>query len=226
VAAERALLFPDGEEPPPLPGTRPAAEEIAALYGGRPLLGPAATEAAVRKEIGGADVVHLATHGYLNPYRAMSSGLLLSAPPAETTDSAADGALLAWEIQSQLKLHAELVVLAACESGRGDTARGEGVLGITRALQCAGARAVVASQWKIAEAPTMKLTLALHRAFKEGKPKDEALRQAMLALRRDPATAHPFYWAAFYLLGDPANPLPASTPPRKTPGARPARPRK
>ncbi len=200
---ERRLLFPDGTEPSPLPGTRAAAGRIAALYGTRPITGTAATETAVRARMAGADVIHLATHGYLNPYRAMSSGLLLAAPVGPVTGSDGDGALLAWEIQNQLRLRADLVVLAACETGRGEVVQGEGVLGLARALQSAGARSVVASLWKVDEAATMRLTLGLHTRIRAGMPKDQALRDAMRSVRSDPATAHPFYWAAFYLVGEP-----------------------
>jgi CHAT domain-containing protein len=141
-----------------------------------------ATEVALRLRIPQADVIHLATHGYFNPTRPMSSGVLLTPPPtgsgverlppqlAKKTpphprsddvpsegsqlESNDDGALQAWEIYTQLKLKAELVVLSACETGRGQTVRGEGIIGLTRALQYAGARSIVASQWKVADDST------------------------------------------------------------------------
>jgi CHAT domain-containing protein len=49
----------------------------------------------------------------------------------------------------------------------------------------------------------MRLMVALHRRVRVGTPKDEALRQAMAVLRQEPRTAHPYYWAPFFLLGDP-----------------------
>jgi CHAT domain-containing protein len=48
---------------------------------------------------------------------------------------------------------------------------------------------------------------AFHRKVRAGVAKDEALRQAMAAVRQEPGTAHPFYWAAFFLTGDPDNPV-------------------
>ena len=103
----------------------------------------------VRAQLAGASIVHLATHGYLHPTRVMSSGLLLAVPEhqvqlGETDD---DGVLQAWEIASQLELNAELVVLSACDTGRGESVRAEGLVGLTRALQAAGARSVVATHW-------------------------------------------------------------------------------
>ncbi len=209
---ERGSLFGDGRPPDPLPGTRQEAEEIATLYGVDPLMEERATEAALRARIERADVIHLATHGYLHPVRAMASGVLLAVPEreAESGETADDGALQAWEIYSQLRLKAELVVLSACETGRGELVRGEGVIGLTRALQYAGARAIVASQWKVADASTATLMVAFHRFLRQGVGKDEALRRAMAVLRQDARTAHPYYWGPFFLVGDPDNPNLAS----------------
>lgn len=201
-------LSPDRLPPAPLPETRTEAERIARGYGGSPLLGEQATEAALRQRLGEADVIHLATHSFWNRERPMSSGVLLTVPepqpPAGKTDN--DGALQAWEISSQLRLRAELVVLSACETGRGAPALSEGIIGLTRALQSAGARSIVASQWKVADESTAALMVAFHQKLRQGWAKDEALRQAMASVQQAPRTAHPYYWAPFFLVGDPDNP--------------------
>src|SRR5262249_51371337 len=100
---------------------------------------------------------------------------------------------------SQLKLKAELVMLSACESGRGQNVRGEGLIGLTRALQCDGARSVLASQWKVADFSTAQLMLTFHRHLRAGLAKDEALRRAMARVRQAPEMAHPYFWTAFFL---------------------------
>src|SRR5207248_675881 len=105
------------------------------------------------------------------------------------------------------------------ETGLGGKVPGEGLVGLTRALQVAGARSVVASQWKVADASTKDLMVAFHRGLRAGLPKDEALRRAMAALQQKPETAHPYFWAPFLLTGDPS-PLPRvagkpSTPTRR-----------
>ncbi|HEU4751942.1 MAG TPA: CHAT domain-containing protein [Armatimonadota bacterium] len=202
---ERSLLL-DGTAPPPLPGTREEALSIARLYGDAPVTGEAATEAAVRERLQRADVVHLATHGYYNPDEVAASGVLLTVPKTAPDPDATgeDGVLQAWEIASQLKLHARLVVLAACETARGKSSPGEGLLGLTRALQIAGARTVVASQWKVMDSSTAVLMLTFHQRLRAGTAADEALRQAMARVHADPKTAHPFYWAAFNIVGDAA----------------------
>jgi CHAT domain-containing protein len=207
------MCFGETQPPPALPGTGVEAVKVAALYDSAPLLGKDATEAALRKRIESVDVVHLATHGCSDPRRAMLSGLLLAAPakrspaggtPSGDTDN--DGVLQAWEIYSQLKLKAELVVLSACDTGRGESVAGEGLIGLTRALEYAGARSVVSSLWTADDQSTLTLMVAFHRNLRTGDAKDEALRRAMESVRRDPRSSHPYYWAAFYLTGDPDNP--------------------
>jgi len=96
-------------------------------------------------------------------------------------------------------LKAQLVVLSACETGRGQNVRGEGIVGLTRALQYAGARSIVASQWAVADESTARLMVAFHQRLRRGLAKDEALRQAMAVVRRNPETARPYYWAPFFL---------------------------
>jgi CHAT domain-containing protein len=167
----------------------------------------------------GADVIHLATHGSFDREQGTESAVLLAAGPraANPPDPGSDGRLRAWEIMSQLRLRAELVVLSACETGRGRVMRGEGIVGLVRALQYAGARSIVASQWAVADASTATLMQRFHEGFRAGLPKDEALRRAMGAVRQDARTAHPYFWAPFFLTGDPerAPPAPRKPPPRR-----------
>jgi CHAT domain-containing protein len=207
--AERlwAGLYPPGARPERLPATAREAEVIAQVYGSRALTGDQATEAEVRKQIENADVIHLATHGALQTALPMSSGVLLTPPQKEPAigETKDDGALQAWEIFSQLKLRAELVVLSACDTARGEAVKGEGVVGLTRALEYAGARSVVATQWSVvAGNSTVQLMEDFHRHLRAGVPKDEALKDAMAAVRKE--YPQPFYWAPFILLGDPDNP--------------------
>jgi CHAT domain-containing protein/Tfp pilus assembly protein PilF len=202
-----AGLYPPGAHPERLPATAREAEVIAQVYGSRALTGDQATEAEVRKRIENADVIHLAAHGALQTALPMSSGVLLTPPQKEPAigETKDDGALQAWEIFSQLKLRAELVVLSACDTARGEAVKGEGVVGLTRALEYAGAKSVVATQWSVvAGNSTVQLMEDFHRDLRAGMPKDEALKDAMAAVRKE--YPQPFYWAPFILLGDPDNP--------------------
>lgn len=196
------------ESPPrPLPNSNLEAKRVACLYSAEPLLGKDASEENVRSKIETADVIHFATHSKLSESLAMSSGLLFSPPaqdpvPGETNN---DGALQAWEIFSQLKLRAELVVLSACETALGKSVRGEGIVGLTRAFQYAGARSVIASQWQIQDQSTSIFMTALYENLNTGMQKDQALQAAMSKLASNSATSHPHYWAAFTLVGTPDN---------------------
>jgi len=209
LRGERSYLTSGGTVPARLPATAAEARRIAELYGTKPLLGESATEAAVRDKLPQASIVHLATHGYFHPHLAMSSGVLLAPPAGEIAKGKTDddGALQAWEFGMSLPLRAELVVLSACETGRGELARGEGLVGLTRSLQAAGARTVVATHWKVADEATAELMVMFHKKLKKGVAKDEALRQAMKEIAGRKRTAHPFYWAPFFLTGDPDRPL-------------------
>jgi CHAT domain-containing protein len=110
--------------------------------------------------------------------------------------------LEAWEIVQSLRLEADLVTLAACQTGLGQELSGEGVIGLTHAFQCAGARSVLASLWRVADDATADLMKAFYRCLKRGLTKDEALRQAQLKLIRSKRRRAPFHWAAFQLTGD------------------------
>ncbi len=79
---------------------------------------------------------------------------------------------------------------------------GEGLIGLTRAFQFAGARSVLASLWKVADQSTGELMKRFYGYLKAGKPKDEALRLAQIDLIRSPDYSRPRDWAAFQLNGD------------------------
>ncbi|HKQ59166.1 MAG TPA: tetratricopeptide repeat protein [Candidatus Eisenbacteria bacterium] len=202
---ERYLMLTEDPSPVRLPGSADEARQIAAFYHVEPLLGEAADEKAVRARIGNAAVVHLATHGYFNPHLAMASGLLMSVAAndsgPEQTDN--DGVLQAWEFGPRLQLKADVVVLSACETGRGENVRAEGVVGLTRAIEGAGARSVVATQWKVADRSTAVLMGSLHEQLVRGVSIDDALRRAQASTAARAETRHPFFWAAFFVTGEP-----------------------
>jgi CHAT domain-containing protein len=100
-----------------------------------------------------------------------------------------------------LKLKASLVVLSGCETARGRFENGEGSIGLSWAFLAAGARATVASQWRVESASTAQLMVAFHESWQKGASKAEALRLAALKVLAIERFHHPFYWAAFVLLG-------------------------
>ena len=96
----------------------------------------------------------------------------------------------------------ELVVLSACDTGRGDVKLGQGVYGLRRALVVAGAETVVMSLWKVNDDTTRELMEAYYRQLLAGQGRATALREAMRSLRL--TQAHPHYWAPFLALGSDA----------------------
>jgi CHAT domain-containing protein/Tfp pilus assembly protein PilF len=145
--------------------------------------------------------VHLATHGVVDEKHPRLSGLLFM----ESSRSAEDGVLHLGEIYN-LSLNADLVVLSACETGLGQLARGEGVIGLTRGFLYAGASSVLVSLWRVADAATAALMADFYGELLAGRPGAQALREAKLrAIRRDPESAKPYSWSAFVLIGGDGN---------------------
>jgi len=192
-----------GLELTPLPSTRREIESLAALYPqAQVYLGAAATEENAKAIAPHARLLHFACHGLLDERFPLSSALALSIPeqPKEGQDN---GLLQAWEIFESMRLDADLVTLSACDSGLGKEMGGEGLIGLTRAFQYAGARSVLASLWSVSDVSTADLMQRFYSSLRQGKSKDEALRAAQIDLLRGPeATSHPFHWAAFQLSGD------------------------
>lgn len=205
---------------PPLPGAEEEARAIAALLKTSPLTGAAATKEAVMAQARTARYVHLATHGILddvtgegqrsvNPHvREMTMaameqreggghktpGMLALAP------AGADSGMLSADEIAEATVGADLVVMSACDSGRG-AINDDGVIGLSRAWMAAGVPSVVVSLWSIPDEPTRDLMVEFYRRLAAGSAKAEALREAMLATRaRYP---NPVNWAAFVLVGEP-----------------------
>jgi CHAT domain-containing protein/Tfp pilus assembly protein PilF len=186
----------------PLPATRDEVLAIAALYPGASTtyLGEDAREEKVKSVDPSVRYLHLACHGVLNERRPLDSGLALTIPEKPKAGEE-NGLLQAWEILESVRLDADLVTLSACDTGLGKQAGGEGLLGLARAFQYAGARSVLASLWNVSDRSTAELMKHFYGYLKAGKTKDEALRAAQIDMIHS-ARSHPFHWAAFELIGD------------------------
>ncbi len=183
----------EGEVLPPLPGARQEAIAIGKILNTDPLLGAQATKAAVLEQLRTAKLVHFATHGLLDTIKGDMPGAIALAPNGRD-----NGLLSASEI-FDLKLQANLVVLSACDTGRG-TISGDGVIGLSRSLIASGVPSVVVSLWAVDDDSTRVLMSDFYRQRQTNPNKAQAMRQAMLnTMQQYP---NPRDWAAFTLVGE------------------------
>jgi CHAT domain-containing protein len=190
---------------PGLPGSRKEvlaieqlAEHASASIRVSTRLGCEATPSALRAAAAtGPDLLHIATHGYVDAYRPRLSALAL------TQDSPANGGASTIGLLDILNMHVEsrLVVLSACDTSRGRLLPGEGVLGPAQAFLQAGAASVVASYWRIPDEHTAPFMETFYRYLLVDRLNAAAaLRSTQLDYARDRAS---FDWAAFTLYGWP-----------------------
>jgi len=168
-------------------------------------------------------ILHLATHGFvLAPRKDMSidfelgfpfrdasllrSGFALAGAQAylegrSVPPSMGNGIVTALEIAGMNLYGTELVVVSACKSGLGDVRTGEAIYGLRRSFFVAGAKRLLISLWNVSDRHTAELMTAFYRYLMSGTHPSAALQQAQAQVRL--VAPHPFYWAAFVLLGDP-----------------------
>ena len=164
------------------------------LQDSRVLLRGEATETAVKRFGGRFARVHLASHGVFDPENPLQSRLLLAG------DGENDGTLTVAELY-QTRLDVDLVTLSACETGLGKVAGGDDVVGFTRAFLYAGARSVVSSLWKVSDRATGELMQYFYAQLEQHGDKRRALQEAQQKLRQA-GYEHPYYWAAFNVIGE------------------------
>ncbi len=232
----------------PLPGSKSEVLDIARLWPASTagangnadtlvLTGRAATEGAVKDNIVGRRIVHLATHGFfvqsrcdVDPSNARAVGAIVAAPSASmirtenplllsglafaganrrTASASArdDGILTAEEVAGLNLQGTEWAVLSACDTGAGEIKAGEGVFGLRRAFQIAGARTIIMSLWSVDDRATVRWMHALYEArLQKHLDTPDAIHYAsaqVLQHRRDRGeSTHPFYWAGFVAAGD------------------------
>jgi CHAT domain-containing protein len=190
-----------------LPQAEQEVKAIGKVYGAQDstiLIGNAAREETFKATASKYSVLHFAAHGVLDDVNPLYSRLLLA-----TESESEDGFLEAREIM-KLDLHADLAVLSACQTARGQFGAGEGLIGMSWALFIAGTSTTVASQWKVDSASTARLMIDFHRNLQSQKGPwrtgtAEALRKAAIKLMADPRYRHPFFWSGFVVMGNGTN---------------------
>ncbi len=217
-----------GEEViPSLPGTKLEVENINPIlktngYSTTLFEGNDASETNVK--LAKSSILHIATHGFFlantsaiedekvlgietskaknNPLHR--SGLLL-ANCEKVFDGTSDlsnkdnGILTAYETMNLSLDKTQLVILSACETGLGDIKAGEGVYGLQRAFQVAGAKAIIMSLWQVSDDATMELMTNFYKFYMLSGNKQDAFLKAQKQLKMK--FKEPFYWGAFILIG-------------------------
>lgn len=181
--------------------------------------GTEATETTV-KQMQSPRLLHIATHGFFidetSTDRTMGmnneiaiqdpllrSGLLFSGAAdfiqnnVSSTDE--NGILTAYEAANLSLDNTELVVLSACETGKGEVQNGEGVYGLQRAFQTAGAKSVIMSLWKVDDEATQQLMTSFYQNWMSGQEKSVAFKNAQQELKKK--FPEPYYWGAFVMTG-------------------------
>lgn len=200
---------------PKLPGTAFEVKQISDLCEDQNLkaavlTGPDATKRRLLAEFPTSNLVHLATHGYfldergkkVNRSPLLESGLVTSKPAEK--DAAFGQFLNAEELISADFHQTKLVTLSACETGLGEEATGQGVLGLRAAIMAAGARCIVMSLWKVPDAATLLIMDRFYNnVLQEKMPIAEALRKAQLSVKKEGGNfANPVAWAGWICVGE------------------------
>jgi len=144
-------------------------------------------------------IVHLATHGFVNPVNPQLSGIVLSL--VNRKGQYLDDGFLRLHDIFNLNLPAELVVLSACQTGLGEEVSGEGLVGLTRGLMYAGTKRIAVSLWNVNDAATAQLMNRFYqKMLQDGLSPAAALRATQLEAWQ--AKQLPYLWAAFSVQGE------------------------
>ncbi|NET69787.1 MAG: CHAT domain-containing protein [Sphaerospermopsis sp. SIO1G2] len=200
----------------PLPGTEKEAKAISEMLGIEPLLGADASKANLQ-QLTSPKILHIATHGFFespkqenentfDDHPLLLSGLVLAGLRTQQLRTNPNGILTALETTSLNLLGTKLVVLSACDTGRGENTTGDGIYGLRRALVIAGSESQVISLWKVDDDATKDLMVNYYKAvLRKNQGRSDALRQTQLKMLRGELGKdyqHPHYWAAFIPASD------------------------
>lgn len=146
------------------------------------------------------DILHFATHGFLNNQHPELSGLVLSLVDEQGNQQ--NGFLRTQDL-FLLKIKPQLVVLSACQTGLGKQVANEGLAGLTRGFLANGMPRIVATLWKVDDAATAEFMSRFYRAMlKENLKPSTALKTAQNEMRQIKRFSHPRFWAGFVLTGE------------------------
>jgi CHAT domain-containing protein len=196
------VRFPEKDNLNDLPGTETEVNTISKLFQSKNIpnrifLNNQANETEIKSgKLKDYSLIHFATHGIVDETSPELSRIYL-----QSDSEAEDGNLFAGEIYN-LQLNANLVSLSACQTGLGKISKGEGVIGLSRALVYAGAKNIIVSFWSVADESTAELMTDFYKYLLENPSASYSsdLRQAKLGMLNS-KYASPYYWAPFILIG-------------------------
>ena len=194
------VKFPESDNLDDLPGTESEVNAIANLFTGNSTSIAKFSDASEDLVKSGAlskfNYLHFATHGIVNETDPELSRIYLQNGKKD------DGNLFAGEIYN-LRLNADLTVLSACQTGLGKFSKGEGVIGLSRALVYAGSKNIIVSFWSVADESTSQLMTDFYTIMLKNKNQNfrETLQQAKLKMINGGKYSAPYYWAPFVLIG-------------------------
>jgi len=171
------------------------AKTLAETLHGRCFLEEQATIAQLIEQAPGSPIIHIATHGHARPDAPNFSFVQM-----------ADGQLNAIDAFSLDLQDCELVTLSGCETGLSLSGGGDEQLGLGRAFLAAGTRSLLLSLWPVEDHATNELMQIFYQRLLRGESKMQALRDAQCSLLTSASAdySHPYFWAAFRLIGDPS----------------------
>ena len=163
----------------------------------------ASRETAMSSLVGEYQIVHFATHGFLDSEHPELSGIVLTMVDPKGVRQ--NGLMPLHDIYS-LNLSAELTVLSACQTALGKDISGEGLIGLSHSFMSAGSKSVVASLWNVDDRATAALMPRFYESLlQEGMSTGAALRAAKLKMIKEKQWRAPFFWAGFVLQGEYTN---------------------
>lgn len=157
-------------------------------------------ETAMSSLVADYQIIHFATHAFLDSEHPELSGIALTMVDSNGVEK--DGLIPLHDIYG-LDLSANLTVLSACQTALGKDIKGEGLIGLTHSFMSAGSKSVVASLWKVDDRATSMLMSDFYASMlQKGVPPATALRSAKLKLMKEKRWSPPYYWAGFVFQGD------------------------
>ncbi|WP_116107111.1 CHAT domain-containing protein [Lewinella sp. IMCC34191] len=150
-----------------------------------------------RSEVGKARVLHISSHGYVDPTDPNLSFIAFS----QTGEQLDKDELLYFNDLYGMRIDNELTVLSACETAVGKLAPGETTMSMASAFAAAGARSTLTTLWQVDDAATKNLVVSFYRQLVQGKTRLESLNTAQREMRELDEYAHPYYWSGLTLYG-------------------------